>query len=399
MSHEEISTSRSTISKPPTGSSHYSVLYNIGQAHAALGHPAEAVQIFERYLVEGGNRLSQARRDEVRALIASNRARLSELRLRGWGDATRVWVDGVEIQRAALAEPLLLTLGNHRVLSSNGGNFPTAQEVDVTAGGLAELMLRPEPLVAKEPTPSPVTAQLRILCELPGVDVDVGEEHRGTTPIPDPLLVSTGPLTVRFSRAGYRAVTQHVMASPNGPAAVPCEQVVEPELPPAVKATLVVQTVPFDATLFVDGEPFLGGSLPYGPHELRVERTGFVSQRRAISLRVRDVTTYQVNLSPTAARQADRARAESRRRLGGYATGAGGLAFAISGAVLYGWNSDRYDAWSRNHSASKGNQLQTVTAIQRTDDIAVGCLALGTGLIAAGAWLMLTEPTVGPLNF
>ena len=371
---------------------HYSVLYNIGQAQAALGHPVEAIKAFERYLLEGGKRLSQARRDEVRELIAANRARLGKLRLLGASDHTRVWLDGVEIEKAALSEPLLLTSGPHRLLSSDGAGFPASQEVQVVAGGSAELTLPSEPASVAESAKPPAPAQLRVVCDLPGVTVEVGGTTRATTPLPGPLTVPAGALEVRFERSGYRPVIQHVLASPKAPAVALCAQVLEPELAPAVKSTLVVHAVPFDAEIFVDGERFLGAALPYGPHEMRVERAGFVGQRKAISLRPRDVTTYQITLSPTAARQADKHLAESRRKFIGYATGAGGLAAASTSAALWGWNSGRYDAWSHDRTASTGNQLQTVTSIQRVDDVAVGCLALGAALVATSAWLLLSEP-------
>jgi hypothetical protein len=171
----------------------------------------------------------------------------------------------------------------------------------------------------------------------------------------------------------------------------------EQELAASAKATLVVQTVPFDADLFVDGERFLGAALPYGPHELRVQRHGFVAHSRAIFLRPRAVTTYQITLAATPARQAERARSASGRKAVGYATGVSGLAFAIAGGALLAWNGGRYDDWRREHTtASPGAQLQTVTSIQRVDDIAFGCTALAAGLIATGAWLLTTGPTENP---
>jgi hypothetical protein len=370
---------------------HYSVLYNIGQAQAALGRSVDAVRTFQRYLVEGGKRLSQARRDEVRDLIATNQAKLGQLRLLGATVSTRVWLDGVELDHTRLGDPLLLGTGKHAVLSSNGSGFPASQEVQLTPGVIEELTLpSPPPPAAAEPTLAPGPAQLRVVCDLPGVEVDVGGTTRATTPLQKPLAVQSGPLTVRFTRAGYLPVTRQLVASPKDEAVVLCDQVLEPVLAPAVKATLVVQTVPFDAEVFVDGKRFLGAALPYGPHYLRVERPGFVSETKTIALRPRDVTTYQVALAPTAARQAAQTRAESRRKLLGYATGGGGVAFTIASAALFGWNGARYDAWRNDTSAGKGDRI---ASIQRVDDVSVGCATLGVGLIATSAWLLFTKPS------
>ena len=47
----------------------FAVLYNIGECHIALGHPTEAVEAQSRYLREGGDRMSPARRELVRAQL------------------------------------------------------------------------------------------------------------------------------------------------------------------------------------------------------------------------------------------------------------------------------------------------------------------------------------------
>src|SRR5262249_33525822 len=55
----------------------YAVLYNIGQAHVALGHTAEAIDVLGRYLRDGGDRIAPARRTQVVRQIAELRTRLN----------------------------------------------------------------------------------------------------------------------------------------------------------------------------------------------------------------------------------------------------------------------------------------------------------------------------------
>jgi hypothetical protein len=171
-----------------------------------------------------------------------------------------------------------------------------------------------------------------------------------------------------------------------------CDQVVEPVLATAEGGKLALQVIPADARAFVDGQRFLGATLPHGPHELRVERDGFISQTRRIAIRPRDVTTYVVTLVPTPMRQAAEKRAKSHRNLLGYTLGGGGLAFALAGGGLLAWNGGRYDEWNRNRDANAASQLQTVASIQRVDDIGFGFVGLGVGLIATSAWLLFTDP-------
>jgi len=363
---------------------HYSVLYNIAQAEAALGRSAEAVETFDRYLREGADRLSAERRDEVQDLIGVNRARLGELRVLGLGAATRIWLDGTEISPEKLEQPVLVSVGEHSLLSSNGDGFPRSQQFSVQAASRVELH------VDSVPVPAPAHAQLLVSCRVPGVSVEVAGLPRATTPILGPLKLPVGTTLVRFFRAGYRPVTRRIVTSPGAPTLANCDQSPEPTLEPALKASLVVQTSPADAELFVDGDRFLGAALPFGPHELRVERDGFVTQVRPVSLRPRETTTYRVSLTGTPSHLSRVEQAQRRRKLFGYVTAGGGLAFVLTGAGLFVWNGGRYDDW-QHANPNNTTRLQGVASIQRVDDFALGAVALGTGLVATGTWLLLTR--------
>ena len=158
----------------------------------------------------------------------------------------------------------------------------------------------------------------------------------------------------------------------------------------------MVETEPKDAQIFIDGLRFLGADLPYGQHDLWVDRDGFKPMRQAITLSTGHTAHYTFRLWPTEARQQREAQATSRRRAIGYVSGAGGAAFVVGGIALLSWNSTRYADWQANQTHEPlGNQLQTVSSIQRFDDLALGSVVLGTGLLAAGAWLLLTNPTPG----
>ncbi len=368
---------------------HYSVLYNIGQAEAALGRPANAVRAFERYLLEGANRLSEQRRDEVRALLATNRARLGELRVVVHDATTRVWLDGVELNHGLLTKPLSVAIGKHSLLFSNGGGAPRARQVTVDPTGTTEVRLEPTPPAA----PTSAATLLRVTCELPGFEVYVDATKAGVTPLLEPLVVPAGPKAVRLSRPGYLQTTRRVFTTVTGPVVVSCEPRPEPILDPSVRATLVVHATPSDAEVFVDGQRFLGAALPFGAHKVRVQRDGFVPSQKYISLPVQQVTNYAVQLRATEAHRLREKAEASRRNALGFASAGAGLAFALGGLSVFVWNNGRYRDW-RDHRASEsqGSQLQTVASLQRADDVAFGCLALGTGLLATGGWLLLTQP-------
>lgn len=363
---------------------HYSVLYNIGQAQAALGRPAAAARTFERYLIEGGNRLSQARRDEVAVLREEARKKLGHLRISVASATTRVWLDGTELDSGKLAQPIELTVGQHSLISSDANGPAIARTVSVSAQATTELKVD-----APLPQPAP-KATIAIVCSLPGVVVEIDGERLATTPVMKPLYVEAGLRTVRLTRPGYQPTTQQLVTSPTDPATVTCNLRRESTLVPKLAGKLLVRTSPADAITLVDGQRFFGGSLPIGEHVLQVERDGFASATKTVSLRAGGPTIHDITLQPTEAYKARQDRAAAQRRTFGYLGLGGGLAFAAGGLGLFAWNGGRYDDWRDDRN--DGNQLNRVTSIQRVDDLAIGSMVLGTGLIAVGAWLLLTPP-------
>jgi tetratricopeptide (TPR) repeat protein len=67
----------------------FAVLYNIGQAHVALGQALEAIEVLSRYLRDGDNRVPPARRAQVQIQIAVLRSSLPNPELPPEAEAAR----------------------------------------------------------------------------------------------------------------------------------------------------------------------------------------------------------------------------------------------------------------------------------------------------------------------
>ena len=67
----------------------FAVLYNIGQAHIALGHTGEAIEALTRYLRDGGNRISPTRRTQVERQIVGLRSTLPNPEVTSEAEAAR----------------------------------------------------------------------------------------------------------------------------------------------------------------------------------------------------------------------------------------------------------------------------------------------------------------------
>ncbi len=110
---------------------HFSVLYNIGQVYVSLAKPVEAIAAYEGYLVGGGKNIPAARRAEVEKEIARQKARIATLEIRGLPEGAVVRVDGKEIGKAPMPQPVRVGLGTHIIAASAEGYDPAETEVTV----------------------------------------------------------------------------------------------------------------------------------------------------------------------------------------------------------------------------------------------------------------------------
>jgi len=113
---------------------HFAVLYNIGQIFVSLSKPVEAVDAYQRYLVEGGNRISRARRAEVKKEVERQSSRIATLEIHGLPDGAVVRLDEKEIAKAPIASPVRVGVGTHAITASAEGYDPAKIEVAVAGG-------------------------------------------------------------------------------------------------------------------------------------------------------------------------------------------------------------------------------------------------------------------------
>lgn len=107
-------------------------LYNLGLAHRELGHPLRAIDWFERYLSEGGDRVPADRVANVRGAIRELRDQLASVRVRVSVPVYTLMADGHE---AAVVDGLLqLDPGDHVLAVTSPGYRPWRSELRLTPG-------------------------------------------------------------------------------------------------------------------------------------------------------------------------------------------------------------------------------------------------------------------------
>jgi tetratricopeptide (TPR) repeat protein len=145
---------RSAYEKSPQ----FAVLYNIGQAEIAIGHPLEAIQALSQYLRDGQDQIPAARRKQVEAQIALVEKLLAELVITSDGAGALVSVDGRELGSTPLPHALRVTTGPHEVSLTFPGLPAVKRSVALSEGERRVLHFERPAKAASEREPRPELA-------------------------------------------------------------------------------------------------------------------------------------------------------------------------------------------------------------------------------------------------
>jgi hypothetical protein len=181
-------------------SPHYSVLYNIGQAHVALGHAALAVDTLKRYLAEGGANIPLDRRQAVEAEMIRQFERTATLDVHVDVPNAAVSVDGEPRGRTPLAEPVRVDIGAHRVVVTLDSGEQREQTVTVAGEEKQRVDFQLRQGFESPPGELPL-GNLVVSCSQTNVQVSVDAQPIGSTPLAGPLVLASGTHRIRFSTA------------------------------------------------------------------------------------------------------------------------------------------------------------------------------------------------------
>lgn len=175
-----------------------SVLYNISVAQQALRRYPDAAHTLELYLSESATTLTPARRAEVQHTLDSLRTLIARIRVVVAQPGLTVRIDGFNVGRSPLAEPVEVGPGRHTVEVLTNGLAVGRADVTVASGGTSEVHLTAgdvEVVGALGVAPSlrfaGTPARARVTID--EVPVDVGSESR----------VAPGVHTIYIRAPGY----------------------------------------------------------------------------------------------------------------------------------------------------------------------------------------------------
>jgi hypothetical protein len=375
-------------------SPNFAVLFNLGQAYAAIGHSVEAVEKLELYLTLGGPAIPEERRKSVREAIEYQSRRIGAIELTINPAGTRVSVDGKAIGETPLSKPLRATPGPHTVVLERAGYEPRFAVVHVEPKRTSLLALSLEPA---EP------ATLAVECLLPDVSLRLdGTETSLKLSKRRELPVAPGPHELSFSRPGYVPKRLVLAVTRTRPASVRCDL----EIDPASRETaeLAVEH-PRGTRVSIDGRAHPRRPLPVGRHRVSVSGPGYDPVETLVSVAPGARRSIEVRPRPssTALLEERRARQQSQR-LASYIIGGVGAASATAALTVFLVNDAAYEDWRKDNAelvVRLGSEPTSVTAadlhahltrensIRTWDNVAVGLGAFGAAALAGAAALFL----------
>lgn len=388
------------------------VLYNIGRVQAASGDPVSALQTLDQ-LSKNPAGLSAERRKEVESLRLEQENRVGSVALHCQVPVQgRLEVDGVDSGAFDASKPLSLSLaaGRHVVGLLIPGYYPVRETVSLAGREQKQVELSPQPLAG-------ALGRIKLSVEPIGVMVKLDDQELGRTPHLLELAVAPGPHHLRLERPGYAAIDRDVTVREAGVIEVSETLTFDAKSRTGHDGFLSVHSSEPESVIFINGtvanDAGSGVSLPEGEHRLRVERGGFVTSERLVTVPRGSSAKIDVTLAPTAQYRADYSASVASRHNWALGIAVGGVAVAAAsgGYLIWAtkqvnqaearWNEDFGIASEHcNMNQSDCKQLLDVASIRQTDlsekqtHQTYGYVGLGVGLAAVvtGVVLRATGP-------
>jgi len=136
----------------------YQVLYNVAEAYYQLQDYAHALLTFQRYLNDGGKRITPKRRKEVDRELEKLKGRVARLTVLTSEPGANLTIDEASVATTPLGEPLVVSAGRRKVTATVPGRPPITRVVELAGGDVQTVTLE---IPAAAPTVRVVTAPQR----------------------------------------------------------------------------------------------------------------------------------------------------------------------------------------------------------------------------------------------
>jgi hypothetical protein len=129
------------------------LFFNIGQASRDLGRPVDAVDAFEKFLVQATDARPELLAEAKRS-VEELSPKIGKLLIDCTVPGAMISVDGKNVGQAPLANAVRVSPGDHQVTATHPSVMPAVENITVTAGTVQTIVLRPR-LLAEVASPAP----------------------------------------------------------------------------------------------------------------------------------------------------------------------------------------------------------------------------------------------------
>ncbi len=185
----------------------YEVLLNVGLCERRLFQYGRALATFNRYLIEGGDRVTEERRASVNQEIEQVRSLTAPIAVIVNGAPAKLLIDGEFYANTPLVELVPLGSGRHVLRAERPDEQPDEQVIEVVSGVTQAVTLTPKSL--KEPV------AVTIETEPVGALATLADGPAVKTPAEVKVVPGTHELVVRAE--GYTPSRTDVIVSPGAP--------------------------------------------------------------------------------------------------------------------------------------------------------------------------------------
>jgi hypothetical protein len=137
----------------------YVVLFNLGQTARELKDYASALSSFEKFLADGGAKVTPSRRKTVQASIDELKQKVGTIKIATSVDGAEILLDDRSIGRSPLAAPVTVNVGRRKLSASLEGYRPVTREVDVASMAESAVTLDLAKIEQTPPVPPPEAAK------------------------------------------------------------------------------------------------------------------------------------------------------------------------------------------------------------------------------------------------
>ncbi len=265
---------------------HYTVLYNIARCYSRMGTHLKAIDYFEKYLEEGGDKVPGSRKKEVLEELEKLKKIIAYLDVDAGVKGASVTVDGKLQGTHPLGETIRVEPGPHTVAVEAEGFQAESKDIIVASGATVKVSFDLKEIVK--------WASLKVDSAAAGAVVVVDQKEKGKAPWQG--KVKAGKHKVEVQAKGYVPDVKEIFLEPDEERAL--------TLAPAIAgkpSRLTVTANVEGAEIFVEGKkqgvvPMKALDLPAGVARVTVMAEGYVAWEGDIELAEGKSVTADIKL-------------------------------------------------------------------------------------------------------